>query len=125
MDAVRSIQVNLLRGRNISGLHHFVDVGGAEMLAGIAEFGDTARVADIRIVNHQVRRLIFLMAGPRVIEVRQLVEGELAIALEIAEQMAFRPAFAATVASRYSKAVLSGSSAITRPPPTLAMASAV
>ena len=55
------------------------------MLARAAVFANAARVADIGIAIDQVRRLIFFVLRPRMIKIRELVEGEFAIALGIAD----------------------------------------
>ena len=68
---------------------HLVDIGRAEILARIAEFFYAARVADVGIVNDQVRRLVFFVLGAGVVEVGELVEGQLAIAFGGAEQIGF------------------------------------
>src|SRR5581483_10026556 len=56
------------------------------------KFADTARLADIRIVNNQMRGLIFFVLGAGVIKVSQLVEGKFPIASCRPEQMCFRSA---------------------------------
>ena len=44
---------------------HLVDIGRAEELAGVAEFLHAARVADVGVVNDQVRGLIFFVLACR------------------------------------------------------------
>ena len=66
---------------------HFVDVRRAEILAGAAEFLHAARVADIRVVNDQMRGLIFFVLRPGVVEIGEFVECQLAVALGRANQM--------------------------------------
>ena len=70
-------------------LHHFVDVGGTEILARVAEFLHAAFIADIRVVDDEVRGLIFLVLGAGVVEVGELVEGQLAVAFGGTEQVGF------------------------------------
>ena len=83
MDAVGWVQVDLFaRGRGSVGiLQHLVNIRRAEKLAGVAVFLHAARVADVGVVNHQVRGLIFFVAGAGVVEVGQLVEGQFFVAL--------------------------------------------
>ena len=70
-------------------VHHLVHVGRTEILARIAEFLYAARVADVGVVNDQMRRLVLFVLRAGVVEVGQLVEGQLAIAFGRAEQMGF------------------------------------
>ncbi len=70
-------------------VHHLVDICGTEILARAAEFFYAARVADIGVVNDQVRGLVFFVLGAGVIEVGELVEGQLAVAFGRADQMSF------------------------------------
>ena len=56
-------------------------------------------VADVGVVNDQVRRLIFLVLGARVIEVGQLVEGQFAIAFRRAQEVGFGSAVSGELAS--------------------------
>ena len=76
VNAVGGVQVNLLAA---VFLHHFVHGGRAEVLAGVAELDGAAVVADVGVVDQQVRRLVFLVLGRRVKDVGEPVEGELAI----------------------------------------------
>ena len=64
-------------------------MAGTKILAGAAEFFYAARVADVGVLNDQVRRLVFFVLGAGVVEVGELVEGKLAVALGGAEQMSF------------------------------------
>src|SRR5580700_11843525 len=74
--AVRRVEVDFQTAWRILRLNHFVDVGRAEILAGVAELFHATLVADRRIVNHKVRRLIFLVLGSGVIEIGKFVERE-------------------------------------------------
>src|ERR1700739_3854585 len=65
--AVRWIQMNYLALGRGSVFFHLINVGGAEILAGIAELSDATRVADIGVMDDQVRRLIFFMLGAGVV----------------------------------------------------------
>ena len=68
---------------------HLVHVGRTEILARAAEFFHAARVADVGVVNDQVRGLVFFVLGAGVIEVGELVERQLAIALGRTDEMGF------------------------------------
>ena len=54
---------------------NLVDVGRAKILARDSEFLDTPLVANIGVVDDQVRRLVFFVFRARMVEVGQLVEG--------------------------------------------------
>ena len=75
MDAIGGIQADALAVRLARILHHFVNVRGTEFLARAAEFFHAARIADVRILDDKVRRLVFFVLGSGVIEVRELVKG--------------------------------------------------
>ena len=89
MHAVRRIQADALAVRLFGVVHHFVNIGRTEILARVAVFCYAARVADVRIVNDQMRRLIFFVLRSRVIKVGELIESKLAVAFRWAEQMRF------------------------------------
>src|SRR5882762_8985914 len=93
VDAVGGVQADVFgadSARRRGGIiDHFVDVGGAEVGAGVAEFFGAARVADVGVLDDEVRWLVFLVLGAGVVEVGELVEGELAVAFGVAEQMLF------------------------------------
>src|SRR5271156_1341408 len=57
VDAVARVQADAFAIRLTRVVDHFIDVGGTEILAGAAEFLYTARVADVGIVDNQVRGL--------------------------------------------------------------------
>ena len=57
------------------------------MLAWAPEFLYATGIADIRIVNDQMRRLIFFVLRPRVVQIGQLVEGQLAITFRWTDQL--------------------------------------
>src|SRR5215467_10787625 len=67
------------------GFLHLIDVGRAEILAGIAELGHATGVADVGIGDDQVRRLVFLVFGAGVVKIGQLVKGLLAVAFGLAQ----------------------------------------
>lgn len=97
MDAVGWVQADAFTVGLLGVIDHFIDVGGTEILAGATEFLDATRITDVGVMNDQVRRLIFFMLGAGVIEVGELVEGELAIAFRRAKQMRFRAAVGSQV----------------------------
>ena len=76
----------------VRGLDHLVDVRGTEVLAGIAKFPDATLIADVGVVNHQVRRLIFFMLCTGVIQVGQFVERKFAVALSGTDDVRLRAA---------------------------------
>jgi hypothetical protein len=59
--AIRGVQADALAVGLARVVEHLVDVGGAEILARAAEFFHAARVADVRVIDDQVRGLIFFM----------------------------------------------------------------
>src|SRR5579863_6286529 len=61
MYAVRRVQADALAIGLVRVIEHFVDVRGTEILARAAEFLDATRVANIRVVDDQMRRLIFFV----------------------------------------------------------------
>ena len=92
MHAVGSVQVDLLAAGDIRGFNHLIDIRRTEVLAGVAVLSDAAGVADVSVVNHEMRWLIFLMFGAGVIKVRKLVESYAAIAFGRAKQVLARSA---------------------------------
>src|SRR5580700_5795096 len=86
---VRGVQADALPVGLVGVVDHFVNVGRTEILARAAIFVHAACVADVGVVDDQMRWLIFFMLGARVIKVSELVEGEFAVALRGAEQMRF------------------------------------
>src|SRR6267154_3431548 len=89
MDAVRRIQADALAVRLGRVIHHFVYVRGTEILAGTAILLHAALVANVRIVNDEMRRLILFVLGTRMIKVGELVENELAIVPRRSQQVGF------------------------------------
>ena len=89
MHAVGRIQADALAVRLTGVLDHFVDVRRTEILARTAKFLHAARVADVGVVDDKMRRLVFFMLGAGVVEIGELIEGELAVALGRAKQMRF------------------------------------
>ncbi len=88
--AVRGIQADALAMGRGFVVHHLVDVRGAEILARAAKLFHATLIADVGVLNQQVRRLIFFMLGAGMIEVGEFVEGELAIALCRAKHVCLR-----------------------------------
>ena len=89
MHTVGRVQADTLAVWLLGVLDQFVDVCGTEILAGTAEFLDAPLVADVGILDDQMRRLIFFVFGAGVVEVGELVDHELAVALGRPEQMGF------------------------------------
>src|SRR6185437_8194774 len=89
VDTVGWVQVDPLALGRIRGFFHLVDIGRAEVLAGIAELSDASGVADVGVMNHQVRWLIFFMLGAGMVKIGQLVERQFAVALRFAKQAGF------------------------------------
>ena len=92
MHAVRWVQADALAIRLRRVVQHLVNIGRTEVLAGAAEFFYAALVADIRVVNDEVRGLIFFMLRARVVEIGQFVESEFAVALCRPKDVGFRAA---------------------------------
>ncbi len=90
VDAVGRVQADALAVRLGRVFDHFIDVRGTEILAGAAEFFHAFRVADVGVVDDQVRRLVFFMLRAGVVEVGEFVEREFAVALGGAQHMRFR-----------------------------------
>ena len=84
--------MDLQAARRVGGFDHLIDVGGAEVLAGVAELLHATLIADVGVVNDQMRRLVFLVLRARVIDVGELVEGQLAVAFGRADDVRFRAA---------------------------------
>src|SRR5947209_10475300 len=87
VDTVGRIQVYLLAVGHVCGLHHLVHIGWAEMLAGISELLHATGIADIGVMNDQMRRLVFFMLRAGMIKISQLVEGELAVSTGLAQHV--------------------------------------
>ncbi len=79
--AIGRVQVDLQTARRVGGFDHLVHTGRAEVLARVAEFLHAAFIADVGIVNDQMRRLVFFVLCARVVDVGELIEGEFAVAL--------------------------------------------
>src|SRR5438094_4960943 len=82
--AVRWIQADALSVGLRGVTNHFIDVRWTEVLARAAELFDAALIANVSVLDDQMRGLIFFMLRAGIIKVGELVEGELAIALCIA-----------------------------------------
>src|SRR5947209_12720833 len=65
-------------------LDHLVDRRGAEALAGVSVLFGAARRTDFRVEDVEVRGLVFVVRDRRVVNVRHLVEGELAVEAQFA-----------------------------------------
>ena len=89
MYAIRRVQADALAVGLSSVVHHFVHVRRAEILARAAKFFYAARVANVGIVNHEVRGLVFFVLCAGVVEVGELVKGQLAVAFGGTEKMGF------------------------------------
>ena len=72
-----------LKPRILALLHH-VNRSRAKILAGIAVLHRAALVADVGVGNEQVAGLILFILCARVVNVRELVEGQLAVGCECA-----------------------------------------
>ena len=81
VDAVRGVDLETPRA---FFFHHFVHGGRAKILAGIAVLHRAALVADVGVGNEQVAGLILFILCARVVNVRELVEGQLAVGCECA-----------------------------------------
>ena len=83
MDAIRKIDFQF---RFVAVFeHHFIDGRRAKILAGVSVFANAAVGADTGIEHDQVAGLIFFVARAGMVDVGETVEGELAVALESAE----------------------------------------
>ena len=80
MNAVGGIELKPLPHSSV--VHHLVDIGRAESLAGIAVFLSTAVMANVEIANEKVGWLVFFMLSARKVNVRDLVERQLSVRLE-------------------------------------------
>ncbi len=85
MHAVRGVQANALAVWLRGVIDHFVDIRGTEILARVAIFFHAAGVANICVVNDQVRGLILFVLGAGVVEVGEFVESKFAVAFGGAE----------------------------------------
>src|SRR5207249_9590965 len=82
--AVRWIQADALSVGLRGVINHFIDVRWTEVLVRAAQLFDAALIANVSVLDDQMRGLIFFMLRAGIIKVGELVEGELAIALCIA-----------------------------------------
>src|SRR5207249_1026802 len=87
--AVRWIQADALSVGLRGVINHFINIRWTEVLARAAKFFNAALIANVSVLNDQVCGLIFFMLRTRVIKIGELVEGELAVAFGVAEQMSF------------------------------------
>ena len=92
MNAIGRIQADTLTIRLACIVDHLINIRWTEILARAAEFFDAACIANVCVVNYQMRWLILFMLGPRVIKIGELIERELAIAFDRAQQMSFSSA---------------------------------
>ena len=89
VDAVREVDLQALRLRRFRLNHlpnHLIDCGWAEVLAWVPELCSAAGVADIEVGNDQMSRLIVFVTSAGMVDVGKPVEGQLAVALSIAEK---------------------------------------
>src|ERR1700751_322102 len=89
VNAISRVQADALAMRLRRVFNEFINVGRAEVLARTAVLFCAALVADVGVGDHQVRGLIFFVLGAGVVEVGELVESKLAVALRRAKQMGF------------------------------------
>src|SRR4051794_18206489 len=75
--AVGRIQTDAFAVRLAGIIDHLIHVRRTEILAWAAEFLHATRIAHVRVMDHQVRRLIFLVLRARVIKVGKLIERQL------------------------------------------------
>jgi hypothetical protein len=71
MDAVGEVD---LQTAAVSVLHHFVNGGGAEILAGVALLVRTARMTNIRLQDVKVAGLVFIVGCTGMVYIGQFVE---------------------------------------------------
>ena len=76
MDAVREID---LETSAVLVLDHFINSGRTKILARVAVFVCAAWMADIRLQDVQMARLIFVMRRTGIVDIRQFVEGQFAV----------------------------------------------
>ena len=77
MDAVGEIDLESQPAVRIFG--HFVNSSGTEELTGIAILVGAARMADVGLQDMQMARLIFIVIRSGIVDIAQLVKGQLAI----------------------------------------------
>src|SRR5436190_10287623 len=73
--AVRRIQADALPIRRGGIVEHFVNVGWTKILARTAELAHTPRLADVRVFDDQMCRLIFFVLCSRMIKVGKFVKS--------------------------------------------------
>jgi hypothetical protein len=95
--AIGRIQTDAFAVGLFAVINHFIDICRAEILAGAAKFFHAAGIADVCVLNYQMCRLVFLMLGAGVVEIGQLVESKLSVALRRTEQVSFVAAIGAQV----------------------------
>src|SRR5580704_13621233 len=86
---VRRVQADALSVGLRGVVDHLVDIGWTEILARAAEFFYAARVADVSIVNDEMGWLVLFVLGAGVVEVGELVEGQLAVASDRTDEAGF------------------------------------
>src|SRR2546426_2471938 len=87
--AVRWIQADALSVGLRGVINHFINIRWTEVLARAAKFFNAALIANVGVLDDQMRGLIFFMLRTRVIKIGELVDGELAVAFGVAEQRSF------------------------------------
>jgi hypothetical protein len=61
--AIGRVQTNALSIRLFRIVDHFINIRGTEILARTTEFFDAPGIANIRVADDQVRRLILFVPG--------------------------------------------------------------
>jgi len=85
--AIRGIQADPLAIGLRLVVDHLVDIRRTEVLARAAKFFNATAIANVGIVNDQVRRLVFLVLCARMIEIGELVECKFAVPLCAVQKM--------------------------------------
>ena len=84
MNAVGGIDFQTRAGTLRAGFH-LVNRRRAEILARVAVFHRTALVTDIEVGDLQVARLIFVVMGARMKDVRNFIEGQPAVGFDLGD----------------------------------------
>src|SRR5208337_1106450 len=87
---VGGIQADALAMGRGTVVHHLVNICRTEVLARTRKLLHATVIADVRVLNQQMGRLILLVLGAGMIEVREFVERELAVAFCGADPGRFR-----------------------------------
>src|SRR6266404_5435121 len=81
VNAVSGIQTDAFAVWRCGVIQHLIDVRGTEILAGAAKLFYATLIADVRVIDNQMRRLILFVLRARVIQVGEFVECQRAIAV--------------------------------------------